>query len=728
MARAPSTATAGRSPGRASWRGSPRAALRVGRDRVPARVARRRPAAARPRPPAPRPSRSTRCRSAARTRAPCCWRCSARRTSRRGARCTSSTTTTCRRTPSPGPGAARPMLRIKGTTKALVATTDANAPVGAHRPVARGRDVGRRGGPQRLDHRRPAARRHELPQLRRPDPARGVLAADRGRPRACRTRAWRSACRSPAATSRCTTSRPRRRSPRPPRSASSGCSTTSRSASGRRSAPTATQVLLVGRGRRRPRGQRVRAARRRRRPTTARRRSTSRSRRALQAFIREAVDRGLVESCQDVSGGGLAVALAEMAMWGGRGAQVRLALGGSPAVGLFGESPSRLVCEVAPRHVPAFILLARQHGLPGDELGTTGGSRLVIELAGEGATGAAEERGSRVADALDVSIDDLRHAWDHGLPRALGWEAAATDASGRPDVRRRRRRPARSRPRGGGRRRDRAVRPPAPRPGVGRRRRLRRPQPDDLQGPGHGQPGARRAADPVAHRRPRRRALPVLDHRLDGLGERPADAPPRAAPGARHRPQRQPRQHPRAARPARRRARPPRREHRHRAPDRAPRRRAGGQHGRRPDQGAAAGPRRVQPRDPRRGPGHRRARPARLPPARPRATARTTATAPTAPGCGATTRPAGSSPRRPPPSTSSARSTSGTSSPARSSSSSPVASRSRSATPRPRPPCACSSSSTSPGPTRTWRGATCTRRGGTWGCSWRSSTPSRPTS
>jgi phosphoribosylformylglycinamidine synthase subunit PurL len=144
--------------------------------------------------------------------------------------------------------------------------------------------------------------------------------------------------------------------------------------------------------------------------------------RRLQAFIREAIDRGLVESCQDVSGGGLAVALGELAIWGGRGATLRIAVGDSPAVGLFGESPSRLVAEVVPRHVPAFILLARQHGLPGDELGFTGGSRLVIELAGEGATGAAEERGSRIADALDVAIDDLRHAWEHGLPRALGWE------------------------------------------------------------------------------------------------------------------------------------------------------------------------------------------------------------------------------------------------------------------------------------------------------------------
>jgi phosphoribosylformylglycinamidine synthase subunit PurL len=143
---------------------------------------------------------------------------------------------------------------------------------------------------------------------------------------------------------------------------------------------------------------------------------------AVQAFIREAIARGLVESCQDVSGGGLAVALGEMAIWGDIGAALRVGVGDSPAVALFGESPSRLVVEAIPRHVPAFELLARQHGLPVHALGTTGGTRLVIELAGDGATGAAEERGSRIADALDVPIADLRHAWDHGLPRALGWE------------------------------------------------------------------------------------------------------------------------------------------------------------------------------------------------------------------------------------------------------------------------------------------------------------------
>jgi phosphoribosylformylglycinamidine synthase len=142
---------------------------------------------------------------------------------------------------------------------------------------------------------------------------------------------------------------------------------------------------------------------------------------SLQAFIREAIERGLVASAQDVSGGGLAVALAESAMWGGLGARVRLAVHSSPAVDLFGESPSRLVLSAAARHAPALELLARQYGQPVEAMGTVGGERLVIELAGSGATGAAEERGSSVADALDVPVRNLRHAWDHGLGRALGW-------------------------------------------------------------------------------------------------------------------------------------------------------------------------------------------------------------------------------------------------------------------------------------------------------------------
>jgi len=155
--------------------------------------------------------------------------------------------------------------------------------------------------------------------------------------------------------------------------------------------------------------------------------------RRLQLFVREAAARGLLASAQDVSGGGLAVALAECSLWADRerglGARLRIGVASSPAVDLFGESPSRIVVSATPRHAPALVLLARQHGLPIEDLGEVTAphddgtlAMLVVELHGSGATGSAEDRGSRVADELTVSLDELRHAWEGGLSRALGWE------------------------------------------------------------------------------------------------------------------------------------------------------------------------------------------------------------------------------------------------------------------------------------------------------------------
>ena len=144
--------------------------------------------------------------------------------------------------------------------------------------------------------------------------------------------------------------------------------------------------------------------------------------RSLQSFVVEAAQGGILRSAQDVSGGGFAVALAEAAIWSGLGANVRLPISSSPAVDLFGESPSRLILSTEPRHAAAVELLARQHGLPIERIGTVANERLLVELAGAGATGAAEERGSGVADAIDVALADLARAWEHGLPRALGWD------------------------------------------------------------------------------------------------------------------------------------------------------------------------------------------------------------------------------------------------------------------------------------------------------------------
>jgi phosphoribosylformylglycinamidine synthase len=145
---------------------------------------------------------------------------------------------------------------------------------------------------------------------------------------------------------------------------------------------------------------------------------------AIQRWIRAAIGRGVIASAQDVSGGGLAVALAESAIWGGHGARLRVPVASSPAVDLFGESPSRIVVSCRPADATELVALAGGHGVPLVELGEVGGDRLVIDLAGAGATGAAEERGSRVADSLDLGVEELDRIWRTGLSRALGWDEA----------------------------------------------------------------------------------------------------------------------------------------------------------------------------------------------------------------------------------------------------------------------------------------------------------------
>jgi len=71
---------------------------------------------------------------------------------------------------------------------------------------------------------------------------------------------------------------------------------------------------------------------------------------ALQFVRREAIGRGLVASAQDVSGGGLAVAVAECAMWSGLGAKLRLGVSVRLPSSCWGEPvAARAVVPPAPR-------------------------------------------------------------------------------------------------------------------------------------------------------------------------------------------------------------------------------------------------------------------------------------------------------------------------------------------------------------------------------------------
>ncbi len=143
----------------------------------------------------------------------------------------------------------------------------------------------------------------------------------------------------------------------------------------------------------------------------------------LQRFLISAAAARSLRSARDLSSGGLAVALAKSCLTGDVGADVQILVAAPPAVELFGEGPSRVLISVDPARWDEVAAGAARQGIPLRRLGEVGGERLRIRLSGEGATGAAEERGATVADDVDESLVVLRHAWDAGLPRALGEEA-----------------------------------------------------------------------------------------------------------------------------------------------------------------------------------------------------------------------------------------------------------------------------------------------------------------
>lgn len=127
---------------------------------------------------------------------------------------------------------------------------------------------------------------------------------------------------------------------------------------------------------------------------------------ALVQGLAGLVQAGLVRTAHDVGDGGLAVALAEMAMAGGRGLRAELPWSPGDRVDevLFGEAAHLAVVAVD----PALLDEVRRHcqtvGLPLREMGDSGGERIELSV-GEArvAVSVAEARGafeSTIAEAL----------------------------------------------------------------------------------------------------------------------------------------------------------------------------------------------------------------------------------------------------------------------------------------------------------------------------------------
>jgi len=104
----------------------------------------------------------------------------------------------------------------------------------------------------------------------------------------------------------------------------------------------------------------------------------------------------------DLSDGGLAQALVESCLVGGRGARVTLPPELDPFVALFSESAGRVLVAVAPELADVVLIRAAQAGVPAMRLGTAGGTALEI-------------------DGLPtLSVAELRTTWEATLPALFG--------------------------------------------------------------------------------------------------------------------------------------------------------------------------------------------------------------------------------------------------------------------------------------------------------------------
>jgi phosphoribosylformylglycinamidine synthase len=102
-------------------------------------------------------------------------------------------------------------------------------------------------------------------------------------------------------------------------------------------------------------------------------------------FVRLLIEAGGVDTVHDVSDGGLLVALAEMCMAGGMGANIALPAGSDPIPFLFGEDQGRYVVAFPSAMAMRVSETARNHGVPHVLIGCTAPDTLLVEGIGQAA-------------------------------------------------------------------------------------------------------------------------------------------------------------------------------------------------------------------------------------------------------------------------------------------------------------------------------------------------------
>jgi phosphoribosylformylglycinamidine synthase len=126
-------------------------------------------------------------------------------------------------------------------------------------------------------------------------------------------------------------------------------------------------------------------------------------------FIRAQIQNGAITACHDVSDGGLAVTLAEMALASGIGAIVTEPQPFGVAGSFFGEDQGLYIVTVCDTCLADFMAAAHAADVPADSLGRTIARRVIFEC-----------------DESDysVTIDALRDAHEGFFPKLMGADAA----------------------------------------------------------------------------------------------------------------------------------------------------------------------------------------------------------------------------------------------------------------------------------------------------------------
>lgn len=125
---------------------------------------------------------------------------------------------------------------------------------------------------------------------------------------------------------------------------------------------------------------------------------------SLCRLLPQAIARGIVTAAHDVSEGGIAVTLAEMAIAADLGMEITLPQGVRPDYWLFSESPGAVVAALNPQDIHGLKELAAEFGVPLKILGRAGGTQL------------------RIGDKLSLELAALRSAWEDTLMEVLGGE------------------------------------------------------------------------------------------------------------------------------------------------------------------------------------------------------------------------------------------------------------------------------------------------------------------